>query len=198
MKLVVITPEKMIKKEAGIIHSLFESGLATLHLRKPFSSKADVESLLLRIDPVFHSRIVLHDHFSLTAEYDLKGVHLNRRNLELPEKRVGSVSRSCHSLEELSRIDQLNYVFLSPVFDSISKTDYNQAFTYEQLKNALASRLINEKVIALGGISQETIPLSADYGFGGVAVLGSLWGNDENETAIINRFIQLKILCDQQ
>jgi threonine dehydrogenase-like Zn-dependent dehydrogenase len=44
----------------------------------------------------------------------------------------------------------------------------------ETLLSAKASGLINERVIALGGISPKTIPHAAAYGFGGVAVLGAL------------------------
>jgi hypothetical protein len=69
------------------------------------------------------------------------------------------------------------------------------------LTDAKATGLINETVYALSGVTPLTIPYAAEYGFGGVVVLGSLWGNfeiDGNMTALINRFINLKNICDKQ
>jgi len=201
MQLIVITPENITEKEGQTINELFNNGLQTLHLRKPFSSEHEISSLINRIAEKYHNRIVLHDHFQLVNSFDLKGVHLNRRNHELPQKNLSSISRSCHSFECLEASKDFNYVFLSPIFNSISKSNYNTEFTHEQLTDAKATGLINETVYALSGVTPLTIPYAAEYGFGGVVVLGSLWGNfeiDGNMTALINRFINLKNICDKQ
>jgi len=200
MELIVITLERFVKGEADVINSLFESGLITLHLRKPSGTEQEIASLLDAINADYHCRIMLHDHFQLTEMYNLKGVHINKRNPYLPKTEVWSVSCSCHSLGEISLTNQYDYVFLSPIFDSISKTGYGRAFTHKQLVDMHAAGIINEKVVALGGICPETIPVAAGYGFGGVAVLGGLWGDyekDEDKTIVIERFINLKKLCDQ-
>ena len=92
-------------------------------------------------------------------------------------------------------------MFLSPIFDSISKVGYSHAFTREQLLDAKSRHLINEEIIALGGIAQETIPLAAQYGFGGVAVLGSLWGNylqNRDERALLQRFRNLQEITEKE
>ena len=181
MKLIVITAEKFLENEAIIINRLFEEGLETLHLRKPDATANDLRLLINEIHPDYHPRIVLHDHFELTNEFSLKGVHLNRRNPQPPAGCALSISKSCHSLEELTDIEAYNYVFLSPVFDSISKDGYCATFSEDVLMAARDKQLINSKVYALGGISVDKIPLAARYGFGGVAVLGALWEGYGNE-----------------
>ena len=86
------------------------------------------------------------------------------------------LSVSCHSLEELSAHKaKFDYLFLSPIFDSISKKGYSGRFTREQLLEARDNGLIDKKIIALGGITAGNIPIIRDLGFGGVAVLGSVW-----------------------
>jgi thiamine-phosphate pyrophosphorylase len=198
MKLTVITHETFFAGEANALNRLFEQGMEALHLRKPVASAAEIRVLLSEIDEKYHSRIVLHDHFSLLESFRLKGVHLNRRNAERPEHRHLSISRSCHSLDELKNIDKYNYVFISPIFDSISKKGYQSAFTREQLLQAKKEELIHEKIIALGGISAENISLAATFGFGGVAVVGALWGDfpsDNNLEALLKRFDNLQALC---
>ncbi|MDR0711860.1 MAG: thiamine phosphate synthase [Prevotellaceae bacterium] len=201
LSLIVITVEGIFEGEAAALNCLLEGGVAALHVRKPCATEAEVRSLLEQIDKRFHDRIVLHDWFSLIASFRLKGVHLNRRNPIRPQQEVSSLSRSCHSLAELAYIGDFSYVFLSPIFDSISKKGYTQAFAKEDLLSSKANGLINEKIVALGGINAATIPLAASYGFGGVAVLGALWGNfskSKNENALMKRFDELLSIAQKQ
>lgn len=176
MKLIVITTPYFFEGEGEILTALFQAGMEKLHIRKPQSRKEELRSLLDAVPAEYHSRIVIHDYFELAAEYALAGIHLNSRNQNIPEGFQGSISRSCHSLQEVRENRQLDYVFLSPVFESISKEGYGSGFSLSTLQAAASCRIINEKVIALGGISEETIPAIRHIGFGGVAVLGALWG----------------------
>ena len=192
MKLIVISFEEFFEQEAKIVCSLFEAGLLCYHLRKPQSEKEEIRRFLERIPQKFHNRIVLHEHFSLLDEFDLKGIHLNRRHPVPYEKAGISVSKSCHSLEEVkTEIDAFDYVFLSPVFDSISKTGYKKAFSETELMKAKQEHIINEKVIALGGITPDNITQVRSYGFGGVAVLGGIWSDFET-SGVLQRFENYK------
>lgn len=103
MKTIVITRPDLFDGEAAWIATLFRAGLPTLHLRKPEAPIEVVRALLRSVPAEFHDRIVLHDSFSLTREFALRGVHLNGRNPEPPENHCGSVSRSCHDLDEVRR-----------------------------------------------------------------------------------------------
>ncbi|MBR0324552.1 MAG: DUF554 family protein, partial [Selenomonadales bacterium] len=100
----------------------------------------------------------------------------NSRCPHLPDGFKGGVSRSCHSLEEVVRYkDQCDYVFLSPIFDSISKEGYGSTFPEETLQEAYKQGIIDSKVIALGGIKPEHAPYLKANGFGGMAYLGYVW-----------------------
>ena len=99
------------------------------------------------------------------------------------------ISKSCHSLKEIQNISNFNYVFLSPIFDSISKTGYTQAFSRTELLQAKNAGIINEKIIALGGITPENMLQITDYGFGGIAILGGLWG-DFDKTGDMQELLQ--------
>ena len=195
MRLITITTDTIFPKEALALNKLFEEGMPLLHLRKPWATEEDIKQLLLQIEDEYYDRIVLHDHFALTQTFPLKGVHLNRRNIDCPYNNLSSISCSCHSLQCVKAfLENHNYIFLSPIFDSISKQGYKQAFTHEQLVEAKKESVINDKVIALGGINKDTIPLVGQYGFGGVAVLGALWSDyvkDKNESTLIARLKDL-------
>ena len=176
MEWVVITSPGFLQGEADFIDRLFNHGLDRLHLRKPGADIGECRRLLDGISREWLPRIVVHDNFGLCREYGLDGVHLNGRNPMAPPNHEGSVSRSCHSLEEISRYkEECDYLTLSPIFNSISKQGYMAAFGPGQLAAARDSGLIDRRVIALGGVTLENIPRVKELGFGGVAILGDVW-----------------------
>jgi thiamine-phosphate pyrophosphorylase len=203
MELIVITAERFFDREPEAIHLLFENGLERLHLRKPSASFGETKRFIEQIDSSFRPKIILHDYYELANLFHVKGIHLNNRNHSgrpFSYCTQGlTVSRSCHSFEEvITGSEETDYVFLSPVFDSISKAGYKQGFTPEQLYDARNKGVINERVFALGGITAERIPAVRVYGFGGVAVLGSLWAGlavDGNTGGLLDRYNELKIKC---
>ena len=172
-----------IENEANYINQLFEAGLDLLHLRKPDSCIADCERLLLEINPKWYPGIVVHDHFSLCGKYHLHGIHLNRRNHQVPDGFQGSLSRSCHSFKEVTEAQKegvFSYVFLSPIFDSISKKGYKHCFANKDLEDAGNNGIIDEKVIALGGVIPQFIPQLRAWNFGGAAFLGDIWNRRQD------------------
>ena len=202
MKLILITSPTYFVEEDKIITSLFEEGLDILHLRKPDTAPMYAERLLTLIPEQYHKRIVVHGHFYLKEEFRLKGIHLNLRNPNAPEHYKGHISCSCHSLEEVKeRKRNYDYVFMSPVFDSISKQDYNAQYSPEEIKKAHKQGIIDKKVYALGGIDVHNIKEVKKYGFGGAAVMGASWQKfdtccDRDYSQIIQHFRKLKKLAD--
>ena len=176
MKWITITSPEFLSGEAIFIDKLFLQGLDLLHIRKPDAPLEGYKRLLLQIPKQWYGRIVLHEHFALAEEFGLHGIHLNRRCSQVPNSFRGSISCSCHILEEVKKQkDSKDYVFLSPIFDSISKVGYHAAFSPTSLKQAAIENVIDEKVIALGGITANNILLVKEWHFGGVAFLGDIW-----------------------
>lgn len=176
MKLILLSTSDFFVEEDKIIKALFEEGLDLLHLRKPDSEPIYSERLLTLLPEEWHNQIIVHQHFYLKEEFQLRGIHLTAKNPEPPKNYRGQVSRSLHSIEELrTQREGMDYVFLSPVFDSITYPERHAAYTHQELYDATRAGLIDRKVMAAGGISAETLPQLADYGFGGAVVLGDLW-----------------------
>jgi thiamine-phosphate pyrophosphorylase len=190
MRLIVITHDEFIADEAEKINSLFEAGLEILHYRKPMAYKNDFFELFDRIDPKYYSQIKIHSFFELTDHYPVLGVHINHRSPVYKRRRQVNISRSCHKIADLEHIEKYDYVFLSPVFNSISKPSYRSKFTEEKLQRANKMGWINEKVFALGGVNEDTIPIVKQYPFGGIAVLGDIWKNDE----VVSNYLKLKAM----
>src|SRR5688572_28890635 len=81
MKLIVITPSKDVPDETTLVTKMFESGLQTLHLRKPRYSTNRMNEYIREIPVHFHNRIVIHSHHNLALKYTLRGIHLSRTHL---------------------------------------------------------------------------------------------------------------------
>ncbi len=176
MKIIAITPPGVVDREVFIIRKLLKEGICTVHLRKPQAGIDECRKLLGELAPEERSRIIIHDYPQLYEEFSLKGIHVNKNITGLPEDYKGFRTRSCHSFEEIVRYkDDYDYLFLSPVFDSISKAGYKSAFSVEELQKAAKEGVIDEKVVALGGVTFEKIPLLKELGFGGAAMLGAIY-----------------------
>lgn len=206
MKFIVITPPETISGEASLIPVLFCCGIDTLHLRKPKATHEQCVHLLdaiaeecrkvgISAEMVFKNTVV-HDHHDLCETFGMQGVHLNSRHPNVPaffgDSHQYTLSASCHSLEEAQLCKpHLNYIFLSPIFDSISKQGYASAYTHENLYTASEQGIIDNKVMALGGVSLQNIDFLRQVHFGGAAFLGDIWNKSAHRTEFIRHVEKL-------
>lgn len=80
-------------------------------------------------------------------------------------------SRSAHTVLELKEY-QNSAVYISPVFESISKSGYQNKAILNELSQA---KSIPENAVALGGVSIENLEVLKNLGFKNAAVLGAVW-----------------------
>lgn len=174
---VVITLPDFFEGEIDRLQALLDRpDVDIMHIRKPASTEAEMDAFIAKISPCYYHLLVLHDFHHLAEKYKLYGIHLNSRNPIPLSGWKGSVSRSCHSFEELSLYkNKCDYLSLSPIFDSISKKGYCSTFSAEDIKSAHSKGIIDKKVLALGGVTFEKIPVVMNMGFGGAMILGDAW-----------------------
>ncbi len=195
MKLIVISNPIDLSNEHALLGALFEAGLEYFHLRKPDFTYHELERYIQLIPTQYQNRVVVHSHHQLAHEYGLKGVHYTKHTPYLSFAAMEEYmhqSASFHSLEELKTLNtNFQYVFLSPVFNSISKKNYHAAFEKNDLEIFLNNQISNCEIIALGGIDEDTIKEAMRLGFDGAAVLGALWQSADP----IRKFDTLQKVC---
>jgi len=202
MKIIVLSPQKSIENEIYKVIGLFEEGMNVFHLKKPHYSSKKLKSYLDKIPLEFHNRIVIHTHINFALRYNLKGIHLSSKHKKfslknwLLLKRIKqrnpwiTISTSFHSISDVEQYKDLyDYVFLSPIFDSISMNDYQSGFKAFSLSSA--TRRSNYKIVALGGLEVGNIEKAAGLGFWGCAFLGALWSKDDP----VEFFKEIKSKC---
>lgn len=186
MKLIVITPSKDVDDETTLVTKMFESGLNTLHLRKPKHSTNQMAAYIREIPAHFHNRIIIHSHHDLAYKFDLKGIHLSKTHLSKKWKywfvrlrlkmRFGktSKSRSYSRLQQVYNTEEYNYnyYFLGTMFNNMTGELYSGF--YEDGVIA-ANKNSRKKLIARGGTKPENIKSALHLGFYGIAFNSYLW-----------------------
>ncbi|MBK9732165.1 MAG: thiamine phosphate synthase [Chitinophagaceae bacterium] len=204
MKLILISDPDELADELKTVTALFEAGLERFHLRKPKYSTNKIRKYLDHVPPQYRDRIVIHSHHELSVTYNLAGIHVTeqhrrknflrtwmmRKYLKIRRPNL-EITAGFHTLGSLKAEHQgYSYVFLSPVFDSISKIGYRSTFHEDSLLNVI--RKSDYKVYALGGVDEERIEKAKEIGFYGVALLGSIWKSEEP----LEKFKRIQQLCN--
>ena len=203
MKTIVITHPEVIKDEQHFLIEMFESGLKTLHVRKPKYSKDELINFIESIPKKYHKRLVLHSHHKLVIDYHLKGIHLKEKDRKSPFKfmvcyllfgkifKRYTMSTSVHSPVAIKSMQKysFNYIFMSPVFKSLFKDDYKPKYSLSKVKDAIDETRI--KVYALGGIEDYNVNICKEAGFYGVALLGYVWNTPHH----LERYKKIKEIC---
>ena len=78
-KLIVISSPSSEPNETEAIISLFKAGLKIFHLRKPAMSEKKMNSFVSAVPKKYHSRMIIHSHYSLAKKYDLGGIHFSEK-----------------------------------------------------------------------------------------------------------------------
>ena len=189
MKIIVISSPSPVSNEAFIFQKLIESGVDYIHIRKPGDALSIVRNLLINLPSVFHSKIKLHYYIELIKEFPLVGFHHSGassfdRSIEKKQ------SKSFHSFEEVEQNTfPYEYFFLSPVFSSISKVNYQPNYSIDEFQSFLEFYQ-NKSCIALGGVSEANVKQLKEIGFSGVALLGTLWAEKDSDI-IIEKFVRI-------
>jgi len=203
MQLILISNPENFCCEHELLRKFFNAGLEYFHLRKPGYSIEDYINYIELVPEKYHKNIVVHNYIDLYSEYNLKGIHFSRHNkyrINEFEQAVIQKSISAHSFDELLNLQEFNYAFLSPVYNSISKKNYKSMFNPEEIAKFFKRNILDTRVIALGGISYENTEKTLLIGFDGVAVMGSLWNNyfvEKNIETTVRYFIELNKKCQQ-
>lgn len=181
--LIVISAPGKVEGELQKVRYLFDNGLQKFHIRKPEWKETELEEYIQGIDLKYHSRLVIHQQQDKNFGFEINSVHLSEKDRQVfiqsenEELKLHDInlSTSIHSMKSYAEINgRFEYCYLSPVFDSISKKGY---LAMNKTDRDLKSKNVT-KVIALGGVNSKNAEEAFKMGFDGVAVLGSIWENE--------------------
>jgi thiamine-phosphate pyrophosphorylase len=206
MKLVVITPSRDVTDEHTLVTKMFESGLNTLHLRKPRFSTRQMSDYIRQIPAHFHNRIVIHSHHKLALKFRLRGIHLSRAHLSdnwrywFTRMRLRlkfektCKSRSYSLMQQVYNTEQhtFDYYLIGTMFNNMTNELYSGFYADGVIA---ANKNSGKKLVARGGTSAATIGRAIGYGFYGIAFNSYIWNADspyENFLKVLEEFKRLE------
>lgn len=190
MSLIIVTPPENHANEVDLLRKMFDSGiLPRLHVRKPNMSIHELKQYINSIPVQYRNKVVLHMHrgedLKFVQSSKLGGVHYPESRI--PEGIISAgpgfttTSLAYHDPKQLLTCKgDVDYVFLSPIFSSISKKGYGPS---EKLgkHDEISEYIVNSRypVFALGGCRPKDFEYLADLGFAGAALLGYVWDSED-------------------
>jgi thiamine-phosphate pyrophosphorylase len=189
-----ITPAILSPVELGQVNNLFQEGLDYLYIRSEATDAVAWYQLLEKIDPAYHSRLLLPGNAPETtggSKY-FRHIREKERLLRLVAG-AGSQPFFSTSIHDLSAVPQLagfyQYVFYSPLFPSISKPGYQPQLDLRavacQVAGLQQEALALPGIIGLGGVNAANIAWVKSAGFQGAALLGALWQSESPVKALV-------------
>ena len=147
----------------------------------------------------------IHSHFHLVKEYGLKGAHFTKKytyedfliesQLKAMDNPLKYVGFSVHSIYEIKQNSNLyDYLFLSPLFDSISNVGYTSKFNLTKLKKFLVEEELTSEIIALGGMNDTKVLKVMDLGFDGLSLLGYIWTEFDEDQDVVEAVKKFEII----
>jgi hypothetical protein len=185
MKLVLISPENQFEDEHAIVNRWAEEHEFWFHIRKPGWDKEKLDKYIELLSPTVKEKSVVHSNAyfgpMLVKEWGLKGWH----------GAESKHSQSVHNQAELLEAGTCEYVLCSPLFDSISKDEYEANETLSHMPDRNPNKI---PLIALGGITGEKVFICKRWRFSGVAAFGAVW-KEESKVGREKAFISLVKAC---
>lgn len=181
-----ITNRKIVSREEhaarqallGLARRWANSGIDYLQLREKDLEAAEMVSLARRMLAELagsRTKLLINGRLDVAIAAAAHGVHLTSREGELTPAQVRSifpeaiVSISCHTLEDVRRSSEADFLLFGPVFEkSVTGEHIAKGSGLELLHQAcLAARQV--PVLALGGITAANTSACLEAGAAGIA-----------------------------
>ena len=185
----VITDEGMAHGlgHVEIARKVAEGGADVIQLRDKARTGKDLLSIALQIREIARSSgisFIINDRLDLALASGADGVHLGQEDLPVPFARRVSprgfiIGMSVRTVEEalIAETEGADYVALSPIFDTATKSDAGPGKGLERLR--VIKSAVSIPVIAIGGIGKDNVRQVMDAGADGVAVISAVVGQKD-------------------
>jgi thiamine-phosphate pyrophosphorylase len=190
--LLVITDRRQAHRRLEeVADAVFAAGGRWLSLREKDLDAAERAALLARLVALgrrYGATVTVHDDIAAALAAGAAGVHLPAgASPQAARQALGPgalIGGSAHGAEELAALATAgaDYATLSPIFPSPSKPGYGPALGPERFARAAAGAPL--PVLALGGLSAETLAIAVAAGAAGIAVMGGVMAAAEPATVM--------------
>lgn len=165
-----------------IVRESVEGGATMVQLREKDIDTRDFIELALRLKKVlapYGVPLIINDRVDVALASDADGVHIGQsdmpysmaRRLLGPDRIIGLSVENFSQIEEANSLD-VDYIGVSPVFATPTKTDTAAPFGLEGLRRAVEMSV--HPTVAIGGMNASTAADVIATGTDGIAVVSAI------------------------
>ena len=184
LKLYLVTDRGLAGERSieDIVKEAVEGGVTMVQLREKDIATRDFIALALRLKDVlkpYGVPLIINDRVDVALASDAEGVHIGQsdmpyaiaRKLLGPSKIIGLSVENFEHIEEANSLD-VDYIGVSPVFATPTKTDTAEPFGLDGLRKAV--RMSVHPTVAIGGMNERTAADVMACGTNGIAVVSAI------------------------
>ena len=165
-----------------VVSEAVKGGVTIVQLREKEASTGEFVALARRLMSILKPLgipLIINDRVDVALAVDADGVHIGQsdmtyadaRRLLGPDKIIGLSVECLEDLEAANALD-VDYVGISPVYGTPTKTDTAEPFGLEGLRRAVEMSI--HPTVAIGGMNAATIGEVMEAGADGVAVVSAI------------------------
>jgi len=192
LSLYLVTDRKLAGQRnlLEVVQKAIKGGVTVVQLREKDLSAREFYELGIRIKELLPPDVplLIDDRLDLALAIGTDGLHLGQRDLpvEIARKLLGPpaiIGLSVENLSQLQAAKQLpvDYLAISPVFSTPTKTDTGPAWGLDGLK--AARKLTDLPLVAIGGINASNAAAVIEAGADGIAVVSAICAAPDPEEA---------------
>lgn len=177
-----------------IILQSIEGGVKIVQLREKEASEREMISIGRQLHALLKPLgvpLIINDRVDVAYKIHADGVHLGQSDISATEARAilgedALIGLSVETIEQAkaSSDQKVDYIAVSPVFSSKTKTDCLTPLGLKGLKQICA--ISSHPVVAIGGVDLTNINDILDCGVSGAAVVSSIFNSPCPKTAALH------------
>lgn len=165
-----------------VVSQAVEGGVTIVQLREKDTCTGEFIQLAQRLKKIlkpYGVPLIINDRVDVALAVDADGVHIGQsdmpyeiaRNLLGPDKIIGLSVENMDDIRKANELD-VDYIGISPVFATPTKTDTATPFGIDGLREAV--RLTVHPTVAIGGMNKNTAADVMKTGCDGIAVVSAI------------------------
>lgn len=204
LKLYLVTDRELSlgRSLEEVVHRAVAGGVTIVQLREKDTSTGEFIELAFRLKEIlepYNIPLIINDRADVALAVDADGLHIGQSDMpyEIARKLLGPdkiIGLSVENMSDILAANELDvdYVGISPVYGTPTKTDTAEPFGLEGLRRAV--ELSVHPTVAIGGINACTISDVIATGVDGVAVVSAICSAENVREAAT----ELKTLVDSK
>ncbi len=166
----------------GVVEEAIAGGVSMVQLREKNFSDEDFLRTALRMKKILSSSgvpLIINDNVEVALKSNAEGVHIGQSDMAYEDARkllgrdkiIGLSVETMAQVEEANLLD-VDYIGISPVFTTPTKTDTEEPFGLSGV--SLVSKISKHRTVAIGGINRDNAGAVIKAGAHGIAVVSAI------------------------